>query len=284
MKSCSASGQVIVSVSPFKCRMWALHDRAEEGITEENCREELASFSRHGQLVPALGRPLRNDSRHEIELIFGARRLFVARQLNIPLRVELRELSDREAIVAMDIENRQRRDVSAYERGTSYARWLREGHFGSQDEIASALRVSASQISRLLKIARLPPVVVNAFVCPSQICEAWGLELAAALEDPQRRAHALRAAREIASLANRPSPREVSRRLLSAPAPGRKPVARTHDEVILCDGGKPLFRIRYERAWIDLKLPVGRVSGKALQEIRTAVTSILSGSLQLPLH
>lgn len=274
MKS-AASGQVIVSVSPFKCRMWSLHDRAEEGITEESCREELLSFSRYGQLVPVLGRPLRNDPTHEIELIFGARRLFVARQLGIPLRVELRELSDRESIMAMDIENRQRHDVSAYERGTSYARWLREGHFGSQDEIASALQVSASQISRLLKIARLPPVVVNAFASPSHICEGWGLELAAALEDPQRRACALRAAREIARMPRRPPASEVCRRLLSSPALGRKPIARAHDEVILCEAGKPLFRIRYERAWIDLKLPVSRVSGQALQDIRAAVTSIL---------
>jgi ParB/RepB/Spo0J family partition protein len=128
----------IVSVSPFRCRMW-----------------EIESFSRHGQLVAALGRPLRKDPDYDVELIFGARRLFVARHLNQPLLVELREMSGREAITAMDIENRHRADISPYERGLSYARWLRAGFFACQEDIARALKVSCSHVSRLLKIARL---------------------------------------------------------------------------------------------------------------------------------
>src|SRR5579862_9529454 len=122
----------IVLISPFRCRMWALHDRLESDITEESCKAEIGSFQRHGQLVPVLGRRLRNDAHHDVELIYGARRLFVARHLNMRLRVELRSLDDRAAIVAMDIENRQRTDISPYERGLSYARWLSQRHFPSQ--------------------------------------------------------------------------------------------------------------------------------------------------------
>jgi ParB-like chromosome segregation protein Spo0J len=69
--------------------------------------------------VPALGRPLHGDLEFDVEIIYGARRLFVARHLNMPLQVELREMSDREALVAMDIENRLRTDISPYERGTA---------------------------------------------------------------------------------------------------------------------------------------------------------------------
>ena len=268
-------GPAIVSFSPFRCRMWQLHDRAEEHITEASCREEIESIARVGQLVPALGRPVRGDPACDCELIYGARRLFVARHLNAPLRVELREISDREAIVAMDIENRQRQDISPYERGLSYARWLREGHFGSQDDIANGLKISKSQVSRFLKIARLPPVVVSAFGSPTEICEAWGLELAAALEDPERRAFAIRKARDIRRSGVRLSPKEVCHRLLSAHVSVKR-LPRVEQEELVLNGGKVLFRIRHERAWVSLRVPASRLSGIKLTAIRSALTELLN--------
>jgi ParB family chromosome partitioning protein len=276
--------QVIVSVNPFKCRMWALHDRLEEQITEESCRAEIESILRHGQLVPALGRSLKGDPMYEIELIYGARRLFVARHLNLPLKVELRDMADREGIVAMDIENRQRQDISAYERGLSYARWLREGHFNSQEDIAAALRVSASQVSRQLKIARLPPVVVGAFKDLSELCEAWALEIAAALDDPQKRAHTLKAARQLAKMSPRPTALETYRRLLVAPVTGRKPVVRHTYEMISDESGKPLFRVRHERRAIALLLPVERMSAMTLREVCSSVRELLQRKTKVELE
>ncbi|MET0660526.1 MAG: ParB N-terminal domain-containing protein, partial [Steroidobacteraceae bacterium] len=71
----------ISAVDPFKCRVWKLHNRRQESITELTCKAEIEAFIAHGQFVPALGRPLHDDPDHEIELIYGARRLFVARHL-----------------------------------------------------------------------------------------------------------------------------------------------------------------------------------------------------------
>jgi ParB family chromosome partitioning protein len=252
--------------------MWNLHDRAEEHITEASCRQEIASFERYGQLVPVLGRALEQDPAHDIELIFGARRLFVARHLNVPLRVELRKLSDREAIISMDIENRQRQDLSSYERGLAYTRWLRDGYFSSQDDIANSLGISAAQVSKLLKIARLPAVILNAFGSVADIREGWGLELAAALEDPQRRDRTIRKARAIAREPARPSASEVCRQLLAASCAGRKPAAEPRDEVILSDKGTPLFRVRHTRKSVMLLLPVERVSVPRLREIVRVVS------------
>jgi ParB family chromosome partitioning protein len=277
------ASQVIVSVNPFRCRMWSLHDRLEEQITEGSCRAEIESVRKHGQLVPALGRILRGDPMHEVELIYGARRLFVARHLNRPLKVELRDLTDREAIVAMDIENRQRQDISPYERGLSYARWLRQGAFQSQDELAGALRVSASHVSRLLKIARLPPIILSAFQDVSQLCEGWGIEIAAALESPEKRDSTLRVAREIARTTPTPPAREVCRRLLAAPAKGRKPVAKRTDEVIFDEQGRPLFRVRHERTTIALLLPPDRVSATTLKEVCSHLKMLLQRDTGLEL-
>lgn len=76
----------ILSVNPFRACMWSLHDRCDRHVNEETCRAEIESFATHGQLVPAPGRLLRDDPDHEVELIYGARRLFVARHLNRPLK------------------------------------------------------------------------------------------------------------------------------------------------------------------------------------------------------
>jgi ParB family chromosome partitioning protein len=268
----------VVSVDPFRCRVWDLHDRLHEGITEESCKAEIESFLQHGQLVPALARRLHNDSNHDFELIYGARRLFIARHVKKPLLVEVSEMSDQDAIVAMDLENRHRKDISPYERGLSYARWLREGYFKSQEEIADALKISASQVSRLLKLARLPSIVVDAFGSETQICEGWGVDISAVLEDPKRRPAALQTARKIAATTPRPSARKVYRQLLASAAAGRKPRSVAHDTVVKSKNGIALFRIRQQLSDIALILPTDRVPPEVLERIRSVVTDMLEVS------
>ncbi len=269
------SSQVVVN--PFRCRMWENHDRLEGHISAESCRAEIDSFSRHGQLVPALGRPIRNDPQYDVELICGARRLFVARHLNKPLLVELRDMTDREAIIAIDIENRQRSDVSPYERGLSYTQWLRAGYFQSQEEIARGLRVSPSQVSRLLKIARLPSVILDAFDSPTNICEGWGLDLVDALDDPARRQQILRVARALGKKVPRGSARNVYQEIMSAGAQGRKLRPRARDEVVKDDSGDPVFRIRRQSKLVAFLVPAERVSAEVMNSVRKALTEVLVG-------
>jgi ParB family chromosome partitioning protein len=265
----------IVSISPFRARMWALHDRLDHHVNEDTCKAEIQSFMKHGQLVPALGRVLRGDADYDVELIYGARRLFVARHVNKPLLVDMREMSDKEAIVAMDIENRQRADVSPYERGVSYARWLRSGHFGSQDDIARVLKISSSQVSRLLRLARLPSVILNAFSSPLEICEAWGLDIMDALDDAQRRERTIQAARAIGASDSRPAAREVYRQLMVASRQGRRPKPVTRDEVVKDDDGTSLFRIRHRSRNVSLVLPTSTISPADVANIRGAIIAIL---------
>lgn len=269
----------VVSIDPFRCRMWDLHDRLEQHIDEITCKAEIESFEKNGQLIPALGRPLPGRQEHEVELIYGARRLFVAQYLNKPLLVELRDLTDAEAIIAMDIENRHRVDISPYERGRSYVKWLRGGYFKSQDEIARALRVSPSQVCRLIKLATLPSVVVAAFASPIEICETWALDLAAILEDTERRRATCSRARLIAAQYPRPPARDVYRQLLSASIPGQKIRPKAHDEVVTDTHNKPLFRIRHQSNAIAIILPMDKLSAPRLKELRLQITQVLQGAI-----
>ncbi len=265
-----------IHVNPFRCRMWSMHDRLDDYITEQTCRAEIDSVRRHGQLVPVLGRPLHGNPEHEVELIYGSRRLFVARHLNKPLLVEVRAMSDRDALIAMDAENRHRKDISAYERGLSYANWLRSRHFESQDEIARALNVSSSQISRLLKLARLPSVVVAAFPSPAEICEGWGLEIIEALEDPQRRTAVLRAARAIGRITPLPAAREIYQQLLGGCLGRVRTRKPTRVALVVKDArGTPLFRIQQRMNSVAIVLPLVRVPEPVLEGIRSAISGIL---------
>jgi ParB family chromosome partitioning protein len=265
----------VVALSPFRCRMWDLHDRLSVHVNELTCKCEIESFEKHGQLIPVLGRPLRNDATHDIELLYGARRLFVAQHLNKPLHVQLRDITDKEAIIAMDMENRQRKDVSPYEQGLAYAQWIRAKHFESQDDVARALRISSSQVSRLLKIARLPAVVINAFGSPLDIREGWGLDLSAALDDPERKSALIAKARHLGAGKQRSPGVEVYRQLLASVARGRAIKESCHDEVVKDERGCPLFRIRQQRNTVAVLLPLDRASSAVMTELKQALTEIL---------
>lgn len=270
--------RTLVSVNPARCRVWKGHSRVASTVNEISCEDEIGSFLEHGQLIPVLGRRLHNDPEHDIELICGTRRLFVARFLQRPLLVELRDLTDKEAAIALDTENHKRKDLSPYERGMCYARWLRAGHFHSQDDIAKALNISPSQVSRLLSLARLPSVIVGAFESGGDICERWGLDIADAIQDPERRKSIIQRAREIGTRP-RSTAGEVFRHLLTPTRRGRRRKSLASDRVIRSEDGIPILRIRQHRSLIAMTLPIALVTDEVQERIQHEVASILDGRL-----
>lgn len=262
-----------VVVSPFRCTVWQEHARSEESVNEDSCRSEIDSVLAHGQLVPALGRRPKGANEFDVEIICGARRLFVARHLNVPLRVEMRDLSDREAAVLLEIENSQRQDLSPYERGRAYAQWLRGGIFQSQDDLSRALRVSRSQVSRLLAVARLPPVIVSAFSSPTHICETWGVALSTAWADPYRRQILADTARGITKGGTRLDSGGVYRVLSGCFLRHRAPTSR--DEVIQGTDGEPLFRVCFRGKTVSFQFSADSLSSESLGCLKSAISAIM---------
>ena len=265
-------------INPLRCRVWNLHSRLDEHLTEESCRNEIESFEKHGQLIPALGRRLRGNPDYDVELIYGARRLFVARHLNQPLLVEVRDISDRDGIIAMELENRVRRDISAYERGTSYDRWLREEYFKSQDEIAHALQISAAQVSRLLKLARLPKAIVEAFAKPTDIREVWGAELASLLKDSATQRRISQVAQSLAAISPRPAAEEIYKQLCAAGKTNK--TSRVTERVIEDERGEELFRVKYQRDSIVFNVSMDLLTQESLEQIEFALASALDEEIE----
>lgn len=253
----SAAHGELQFIDPFSCRMWELHDRLTEFLTERTCKEVIDSFLKDGQKHPVLARPCKPGDDSKYELIYGARRLFAARHLSVDLLARIRDIDDRRAFIEMDIENRVRDDISPYERGMSFKAWLRSGHFDSQEDLARTLGLSPAQISRTMKFADLPAGVVMAFPDPRNIREAWAVALAERCADPNVKSDMLEVARGLRSKANAAlDAKKVYALLLDCTDRSRRSRICRRDDVVRSARGRALFRVSYRHN--DLHIIIGR--------------------------
>jgi ParB family chromosome partitioning protein len=156
-------------VDPSDCRMWERHNRDYALLNEENCRDLIDGIRAQGrQEFAAVVRPI-DDGQHKYEVICGARRHFAISWLRannytqFKYLVEPREMSDEEAFRLADIENREREDISDYERAIDYADAIARYYGGKQKAMAERLEVSQPWLSRYLALASLPAQIVGAF-------------------------------------------------------------------------------------------------------------------------
>jgi ParB family chromosome partitioning protein len=119
------------------------------------------------------------------EIVFGHRRHEACAQLGLPVLVFIDNLDDRALFEEMERENRERADLSAWEQGVMYARALDRGLYPSLRQMASAIGVDPTNLSKALVLARLPEQVLKAFASPLDLQFRWSTALKAALEaDP----------------------------------------------------------------------------------------------------
>ncbi|ARC39025.1 ParB/RepB/Spo0J family partition protein (plasmid) [Paracoccus yeei] len=184
--------KVLRWVDPASCVMWARHNRAYELLSEENCRDLIDSIRAQGQQeFPAIVRRLPAGQGAEYEVICGARRHFAISWLranNYPqfrYLIEVRDLTDEEAFRLADIENRDRADLSDYERARDYLSALDLYYGGKQKSMAARLEVSEAWLSRYLYLARLPPVIVEAWPQITEIKELHARSVRPLLNDAE---------------------------------------------------------------------------------------------------
>lgn len=265
----------IERLDPAECIVWEFHARHGAENSTDFCSDLVESFRLHGQRHPVLGRRIEGSEHSPVEIIYGARRLYAARELGIRLLVDIRRLDDRAAVIEMEVENRNRTDISPYERGMAYRRWLNASLFSSQAELASHIGVSESQVSRLLKYADLPAVVVAAFDSVKSIREEWAVALARACKTPQRKQLIVRRAREASLSRQSPPPHVTYRRLISDDnfLPGFN--AKRHDEVVRTASGRPLYRIGIRSSTVHFIFSSDRLSEDAIGELKNTLAAAL---------
>lgn len=115
----------------------------------------VESIRLHGQQVPIMVRPLRNQP-GRFQVVYGRRRLEALRVLGQPARAMVRMLDDTQAILAQGQENSVRLDPSFIEKALFVTELADSGH--TPEVILEALAIDKPMLSRMQKVSRSLPL------------------------------------------------------------------------------------------------------------------------------
>jgi ParB family chromosome partitioning protein len=153
-----AAGDLVVELDPSTVDRSFIVDRM--GEEDDGYAVVFEGIRAQGQSSPILVRPHPNVS-GRYQVAFGHRRLRAAAELGKPVRAVVKQLSDRDLVVAQGQENSARADLSFIERAR-FARHLEAAGY-DRETIMSALSVDKTTVSRLISVAsQLPEAVVDA--------------------------------------------------------------------------------------------------------------------------
>ena len=138
-----------------------IEDRLGE---DEDQARLVASIREYGQQVPVLVRHSPNyEGRYEV--VYGRRRVAAVRTLGGKVRAMVRDLPDRDLIVAQGQENAARKDLTFIEK-VNFARRMRDLRF-DRKVICDALHIDKTQISRMLTVADAVPDLLMRAIGPA---------------------------------------------------------------------------------------------------------------------
>lgn len=164
-----AAGETVVELDATKLERSPYVDRLSEGAqNDEDFATLLESMREHGQQVPVLVRPhpdAEKAARGIYQIAYGHRRVQAARELGIPVKAVVRELTDTDLVLAQGKENAERRSLSFIERAF-FAKSLIDHGF-DRATAQAALAVHKSEMSRLLQVAETVPLKVVRAIGPA---------------------------------------------------------------------------------------------------------------------
>lgn len=137
---------------------WVHKDRPENELG--NICDLANSIKTIGQQQPCIVRFIK-ESPNKYELIVGQRRWKAAELAGLKLKVVCKDLSDTEAAFIQAAEHQNRRDLSCYAKGMSYARLIEQGIIRQKD-LTNILKISKQQVCRLLSYCKIPGSLVEA--------------------------------------------------------------------------------------------------------------------------
>jgi ParB family chromosome partitioning protein len=223
----------VVEIELKKIHPSKLNPRLEVNIERLN---ELASSIREvGLLQPIIVRPLKG----EFEVVLGERRYRASQQAGLEkVPAIVREYSDDEVVQLNLIENVQRDDLSAIEKG-KVCRYLLDNcgeKYPSQAAVAKKIGVSSDVVSLWLRTVEVVPKEAQKYVAPStvsgQVPEGkidylTAVRVGRAVEEPERRVEVIKKLAEKRLPANEKA--QVIEKLAHEP---EKPIEQVIREVV----------------------------------------------------
>lgn len=175
--------RAITEIDPFAIDQGGIADRFDDEDADHTALVE--SIRAYGQQVPVLVRPHpAADGRFQI--VYGRRRVKALRDLGLPVKAMIRDLDDRELVIAQGQENSARKDLTFIEKA-NFARQMREAGY-DRKVICDALHVDKTQVSRMLAVAdALPLSLIEAIGAAPAVGRNRWLDLARLLTDSDTR-------------------------------------------------------------------------------------------------
>lgn len=148
-------GEVIVDLDPRLIDVSFVADRlSDDG---EEFQELMQAIKESGQTTPILVRPSSADGQRYM-VVFGHRRLKVARELGIPVKAVVKKLDDITSAIAQGQENSARSNLSFIERAYFAQNLLATGM--TKDVVRSSLAIDEAMLSKMLGVVEVVPAPV----------------------------------------------------------------------------------------------------------------------------
>lgn len=222
-----------------------------------------------GNVQPIVVRPLETEEQG-FEIVFGHRRHRACLDLGIPVLAAIwtEPLSDLNLFAAMDRENRERADLSAWEQGKMYRRAIDEAMYPSQRRLAESLGVSHTWVRKAIAVADLPEPIIQCFRTPLELNFRHAEAIAQALETDRKAV--LRRAEKL-----RQSERFSASAVVAALVGKQRGVADVQREIRLRDA--VAGRVTWDtRGQATIRLLPGVVHAENIDALIDAVAKVLS--------
>ncbi|PDT16085.1 plasmid partitioning protein RepB [Rhizobium sp. J15] len=174
-------GETIVELEPDLIDPSFVRDRIEDD--EQEFAELRSAIHDRGQDSPILVRP-HPKALGRYMVVFGHRRLRAARELGKKVRAVVKQLQDRDHLVAQGQENSARANLSFFEKAMFASEIARLHVDGDNAIILSALSLDRATLSKMLAVASMPGEVLDAVGAAKGIGRDRWYELKALLDRP----------------------------------------------------------------------------------------------------
>ncbi|WP_311273702.1 MULTISPECIES: plasmid partitioning protein RepB [unclassified Rhizobium] len=174
-------GETVIELDPDIVDESFVRDRLEHDKTD--FEELLTAIRDRGQDSPILVRPHPSTSGRYM-VVFGHRRLKAAKSLNRKIRAVVKDLKDRDHVLAQGQENTARANLSFIEKAM-FAAEISRRQFDSDNAIVlSALSIDRATLSKMLAVSTIPKEILDAVGAAKSVGRDRWYELKNFLERP----------------------------------------------------------------------------------------------------
>ena len=158
------------------------------GTDADALSELIQAVEERGQDTPILVRP-HPDKAGRFMVVFGHRRLAAARALSRPVRAVVKDISNRDHVIAQGQENSARSNLSYVEKAMFAANLLAQGY--DREVIMTALSTDKASVSKFLSVVNdIPAEIIQSVGAAKNSGRDPWYRLAMLLREPENRARA----------------------------------------------------------------------------------------------